>query len=150
MKGNWLLGSPSNLLPMLGSHDQRWVIALIHRTNVWSLLPNILNLIPRTNVWFFLPNILCASSVPDVLNFEIGTGSCDHSQWQVWQKIWQNMTSRKKPSRLSPYAMHNTCDRVVLLLRGWLIRAIMLTRPEAWNCVERACPQIIVRRGIFV
>ena len=65
---------------MLGSHDQRWVIALIHRTNVWSLLPNILNLIPRTNVWFFLPNILCASSVPNILNFEIGTGSCDHSQ----------------------------------------------------------------------
>ena len=65
---------------MLGSHDQRWVIALIHRTNVWSLLPNILNLMPRANVWFFLPNILCASSVPNILNFEIGTGSCDHSQ----------------------------------------------------------------------
>ena len=65
---------------MLGSHDQRWVIALIYRTNVWSLLPNILNLTPRTNVWFFLPNILCASSVPNILNLEIGTGSCDHSQ----------------------------------------------------------------------
>ena len=29
-----------------------------------------------------------------------------------------DMTSRKKPPRLSPYAMHNTCDRVVLLLTG--------------------------------